>query len=175
MRISSLIFVAILLLGCLSIQIIDDGLDHTMQSKDRLQQRIAPVLNNPLTIRSTPVLVASSIRPSQPSIDKEYQPSQCMNVTIPRKTIIIEDESMPEGETKLVSKGKDGYYAKCDPDSSGKTPRQGTRVEPINDIVRRGTMPNSKYSKVGQCVRNLMLQSVRRQQAEHMCNSVYYR
>jgi|GEM_PF-4405552 len=177
MRISGLVVVAILFLGFLSIQIFDGYSSHTIQSKDRLRQRVAPVLNNPLAIRSTPVLIANSVRPSQQqSTDKKYQSSQCTNITIPRKTVIIEDDSMLEGETKLVSKGKDGYYTKCAPDSSGKTPsRHGARVEPTNDIVRRGTMPHSKYSKVGQCVQNLMLQSISRQQAEHMCNSVYHR
>ena len=47
---------------------------------------------------------------------------------------------MADGETRLISKGTDGYYISCTADSNGYVPpTNGMRVEPVDDLVYQGT------------------------------------
>lgn len=117
-----------------------------------------------------------------------YRPFVCTNVTIPRQTDYRSDDSMAAGATKLISQGTDGYYISCTPDSNNYVPpTNGMRVEPVNDVVSRGTGLDAQLQQqqdqakaerdwqyqlnLTNCITNLQSQGVPTDTATSLCKS----
>ena len=119
---------------------------------------------------------------------KSYRPFECKNVAIVRKVKYQNNDAMAVGETRLISKGTDGYYISCTADSNGYVPpTNGMRVEPVDDLAYQGTgldelrevaaiqekaERDQRYNvALIQCIQNLKARGVPESSATSACRS----
>lgn len=122
----------------------------------------------------------------RPTADSSYRPFECKNIPILREIDYRDNDAMSKDQTKLVFEGMDGYYVECSTDSDGYTPpSNGTRIEPVNDVVERGTgideqkriqeaqalaERNQRYTlNLANCIQNMQSQGATQATADRLC------
>lgn len=157
---------------------------HTQTAQPTEPVKLVEPQQAPTQTEKVPVRSESSSQTTS-----NYRPFVCTNVPVARKTEYRNDDAMAVGETKILFQGTDGYVISCSSDSSGYTPpTNGMRVDPVNDVVAKGTgldalrqqqadiakaaRDQQYYLNLTNCISSLTAQGMQRDSAQSHCTSI---